>query len=88
MKSKVDLIVLLELKNGNTDINKYKYSWYGLGFSTKKYLHKVSGKNADDLIIFGVDLSDSIHAENKKNNILVLGKKSAKLKRYHYSNRK
>ena len=48
-------------KNGNTDINKYKYSGYGLGFSNKKYLHKDTGKH---LVYFGADLSDSSHANN------------------------
>ena len=53
-------------KGGSDDISKYKYSGYGLGFSNKKYLHKDSDKSAYDLIIFGADLSDSSHAENKK----------------------
>ena len=40
---------------------------------------KDSGKSAKDLIIFGVDLSNSSHTENKTNNILVLGENSVKL---------
>ena len=46
---------------------------------SKTYLHKSYGKDARDLIIFGADLGDSSHAENKINNILVLGKNSVKL---------
>ena len=66
-------------RNGNIDTNKHKYSGYGLAFSSKTYLHKDSGKRAYDLIIFGADLSSSAHAENKKNNVLVLGENSVKL---------
>ena len=42
-------------------------------------LHKDSSKNAKNLIIFGTDLSSCSHAENKKNNILLLGKGSVKI---------
>ena len=52
-------------KNGKTDPNEYKYSGYGVSFSSKKYTHS-DGKDSHDLIIFGVDTSGSKHAENKK----------------------
>ena len=57
----------------NADIYKYKYSGYSIGsdrhgeFSFGNGL----GKNC---IIFGADLSSSSNVNNKKNNILVLGK--------------
>ena len=58
----------------NADINRSKYSGYGIGF----YRHeKVSfpgsglGKN---VIIFGVDMSSSREIDNRKKDILILGK--------------
>ena len=58
----------------NADVSKYRYSGYGSGFDSKgSFLHadKAYGVN---VIIFGCDLSSSIHANNKLNHILVLGK--------------
>ena len=57
----------------NADIDKYKYSGYGIGFDRhgESSFGNGLGKNC---IIFGADLSSSLHANNQKNNILVLGK--------------
>ena len=52
-------------KNGKKDPNEYTYSGYGVSFSSKKYTHS-AGKDCYDLVIFGVNMSDSKHAENKK----------------------
>ena len=59
----------------NCDISKYKYSGgYGISFDSKgSFLHS-DGNYGVNLIIFGADLSSSIHANNRANNILVLGK--------------
>ena len=56
----------------NADINQYKYSGYGIGFDrgSEFSFGNGLGKNC---IIFGADLSSSLHAKNQKNNILVLG---------------
>ena len=49
-----------------TDTDKYIYSAYGLGFdSTGQFSHPQGGM-ARNIIIFGVDLSNSVHA-NKQN---------------------
>ena len=58
----------------NVDIDKYNYSGYGIGFDRQgefSFSTRGFGRNC---IIVGVDLSSSTHANNKKNNILVLGK--------------
>ena len=58
----------------HTDIDQYKYSGYGIGFDRKGELLfgiRGFGKN---IIIFGADMSSSVHASNKTKNILVLGK--------------
>ena len=56
----------------NADIDKYKYSGYGIGFDRQGGFSFGNGfgKNC---IIFGADLSSSLYANNKK-NILVYGK--------------
>ena len=65
-------------KSEKTDPNEHTYSGYGVSFSSKKYKHS-NGKDCYHLVIFSVDMSDSKHAENKKNNILVLGKNALKI---------
>ena len=57
----------------NADVDKYKYSGYGIGFDSRgSFSHpNGDGRNA---IIFGADLRRSVHANNKVNNVLVLGK--------------
>ena len=56
-----------------TDTDKYIYSGYGLGFdSTGQFTHPQGGM-ARNIIIFGVNSSNSVHATNKTQNILILG---------------
>ena len=56
-----------------TDADKYIYSGYGLGFdSTGQFTHPQGGM-ARNLIIFGVNSSNSAHSTNKTQNILILG---------------
>ena len=57
----------------NADIDQYKYSGYGVGFSRKGEFSFGDGY-ARNCIIFGADLTNSSPANNKTNNILVLGK--------------
>ena len=57
----------------NLDIDKYKYSGYGIGFDSKGTFSHPSGGDGRDVIIFGADTSSSVHANNKT-SILVLGK--------------
>ena len=61
-----------------TDYNNKKWSGCGVAFGTQHYLNKDSGKNANNLIILGVDLSDSNDEETKK-NIFILGKGSVQI---------
>ena len=64
---------------GATDYNKKQWSGYGVAFGKQHYLHKDSGKNANNVVILGADLSDSIVKETKKSNILILGKGSVQI---------
>ena len=55
------------------DLGKYIYSGYGLGFdSTGQFTHTQGGM-ARIIITFGIDSSNSVHATNKTQNILILG---------------
>ena len=56
----------------NVDIDKYKYSGYGIGFDRRgNFL--VSGRFGRNLILFGVDMTSSSQADNKKKDTLILG---------------
>ena len=65
----------------NADTSKYNYKGYGICFDRRKeFPHVRKRGNFDDTtlainaIIFGVDMSFSKHANNKRNNIYVMGK--------------
>ena len=58
----------------NTDIEKYGYSAYGIGFDKKSGFSFPSRRFVQNVLIFGVDISSSAHIDNKKKEILVLGK--------------
>ena len=58
----------------NADIDQYEYSGYGIEFDRKGEFSFRSRGFGRNCIIFGADLSSSSHANNKRNNILVLGK--------------
>ena len=57
----------------NIDIDKYKYSGYGIGFDSRGTFLFLSGKFAQNVIVFVVDISSSMHIDNKKKDILILG---------------
>ena len=58
----------------NSDVEKYKYSGYGIGFDSIGSFSHSDGNNACNVIIFDADLSKKVHSSNKPSNILVLGK--------------
>ena len=65
----------------NPDTSKNKYERYGICFDeSKTFTHTQKESNssystlARNLIIFGADMSFSKHANNKANNIYVMGK--------------
>ena len=58
----------------NIDIDKYKYSGYGIGFDSKGTFSHPAGSFGQNAIIFGADMSSSVHANSRAKSILVLGK--------------
>ena len=61
----------------NIDLNKYSYSGSGIGFDSHSLISLPNdwGKNA---IIFGADMSSSVHANVKNKDISILGKGETK----------
>ena len=60
----------------NADIDKYQYSGYGTGFDRKSSVSFPNDGFSQNVIIFGVDMSSSVHVDNQKKDILILGKGS------------
>ena len=58
----------------NADVNKYKYSGYGIGFDRTSSFSFPGGGNGQNVIIFGVDMNSSVHVDTKGKDILILGK--------------
>ena len=58
----------------NADIEKYKYSGYGIGFDRRSSFSFTGGGFGKNVLIFGADMSTSIHIDNEKKDILVLGR--------------
>ena len=58
----------------NTDIDKYWYSGYGIGFDNRSSFSFPGGGFGQNIIIFGVDMSSSVHIDNNKKDILILGR--------------
>ena len=49
----------------NADIDKYKYSGYGIGFDRRWFLWHPSGGTGKNVIIFGVDMNLSAKIDNR-----------------------
>ena len=65
----------------NTDTSKYDYKGYGICFDELgQFGHTITEggfahtANARNVLIFGVDMSSSVHATNRANHIYVKGK--------------
>ena len=58
----------------NTDIDKQGYFGYGIGFDRRSSFSFPGGGFGQNVLMFGVDMSFSAHIDNKKKDILVLGK--------------
>ena len=56
----------------NADIDRDKFPSYGIGFDWKSSF--LSGGFGQNVIIFRVDMSSPAHIDNKKKDILILGK--------------
>ena len=57
----------------NADTSKYKYKGYGICFDEGGSFSKGNISNGKNVLIFGVDESSLVHANNKANSIYVMG---------------
>ena len=64
------------------DIDKYGYSGYGIGFDRKGSFSFSSGGYGQNVISFGVDMSSSIHIDNKKKDINTRKRSNTSIKEY------
>ena len=60
----------------NADPDKHKYSFSNLRFDSRSEFSLPDRSMSKNAIIFGVDMSLSLHLDNKKKDILILGKGS------------
>ena len=58
----------------NADVNKYRYSAYGIAFDRTSRSSFLDGGNGQNVIIFGVDMNSSSHVDSKGKGTLILGK--------------
>ena len=58
----------------HADVDQYKYSGYGIRFERKGFFSHPSRGDGKNLIIFGVDMRSSTKIDNRKKDILILGK--------------
>ena len=57
----------------NADIDKYRYSGFGIGFHRRGSFSFPGGGFGQNVIIFGADMNSSIQIDNKGKYILILG---------------
>ena len=53
----------------NADIEKYKYSGYGIGLDRRSSFSFLRGGFGQNVLFFGADMSSLIHIDNKKKDI-------------------
>ena len=58
----------------NADIDKNKYSGYGIGFDRAGIYLLPDGSFGRNVVIFGVDMNSSAYVDHKGKDILILGK--------------
>ena len=59
----------------NSDIDKYKYSGYGIGLDARgTFIFPGGDSFAQNAVIFGADMKSFVYANNRTKNILVLVK--------------
>ena len=55
------------------DFDKYHYSGNGIGFDRKGSFSFPGSRFGQNIMIFGADMSSSVHVDNKGKDILILG---------------
>ena len=55
----------------NADSDKYVHCGYVVGFNSHEEFSLFDGSKGENVIIFGVDMSSSVHIDNKKKDMLI-----------------
>ena len=58
----------------NAEPDKYVYNGYGIEFDSRAGFSLTEGSLGKNVIIFEVDMSSSVHIDNKNKDILIFGK--------------
>ena len=56
----------------NADLDQYWYTGYGIGFGSRSEFLFTDGSYRKNVIIFGADISPSVHVDDKGKDILIL----------------
>ena len=57
----------------NADLDKYKYTAFNIGFHSHSDFLFTEGSYGKNVIIFGVDMTSSVHVDNKGKDIVIPG---------------
>ena len=66
----------------NADIDKYGYSGYGIGFDRRGSFSFPDGRSGINVIIFGVDMSSSVHVDNNKRHFNSWKRSNTRIRTY------
>ena len=66
----------------NADIEKYKYSGYGIGFDRGSSFSFTGSGFGQNVLIFGADMSTSIHIDNKGKDIRTWKRTKSRIREY------
>ena len=66
------LLWICKVVTENTDPDKYKYCGYGIGFDPCSEFSFTNGSTGKNVVIFGADLSSSMHIDNKNKDFSAL----------------
>ena len=72
----------------HVNIARYGYSGYGIGFNRKGSFSLPSGGYGQNIIIFGADMSSSIHIDNKKKRYINIRKRTKVRARKYFNCKK
>ena len=57
----------------NTNPGPYNHSGYDIVFDSSSQFSFIDGSVGENVVIFGADMSSSVHINNKNKNILIFG---------------
>ena len=66
----------------NADIDKYGYSGYGIAFDRRGSFPFPGGRYGQNILIFEVDMSFSVHIDNKKRHISIRNRSNTRIRTY------